>query len=153
MRAAARKLVAAGLALAWCQAGSVAAQIRNSPVDLVQVTLSVPGKVKIGKKFQVMDEVESVGDAVATQSVTYFYLSKDDKVDESDLVVAGRRVNPVAPGQKNGDYTSITLKADVEPGDYYLIARANATGTVDERYVDNNAKATKFKVQPADQKK
>jgi hypothetical protein len=153
MRATVSRLVAAGLALALGQAAVVEAQIKNSPVDLVQVTLSVPGKVKIGKKFQVMDEVESVGDAVATQSVTYFYLSKDDKVDDSDLVVAGRRVNPVAPGQKNGDYTPITLKADVEPGDYYLIARANATGTVDERYVDNNTKATKFKVQPADAKK
>ena len=79
----------------------VASQVRMSPVDLVQTTLNAPGKIKVGKKFRVMDELESVGESSAAMSVTYFYLSKDDKVDAIDIVVAGRRVPPLRSGSVN----------------------------------------------------
>ncbi len=147
-------VVVAGVVLASPGADALLArQSRNSPVDLVQTSLVVPGKVKIGKKFRILDELESVGDSASGRSATYFYLSTDDVVDAEDLVVAARWVPPLAPGQTQREYTSITLPATVEPGKYHLIARANATGAVEERYVDNNTKATKVTVEPADVRK
>lgn len=145
------------LVVAACLAAAPAAsgaghQSRNSPVDLVQTSLVVPGKVKVGKKFRILDELESVGDSASGRSATYFYLSTDDVVDPEDLVVAARWVPPLGPGQTQREYTSVTVPATVVPGTYYLIARANATNAVEERYVDNNTKATKFKVEPADGK-
>ncbi len=132
---------------------AVAGQNQLSPVDLVQTTINAPGKVKIGKKFRIMDELESVGDSAAAVSVTYFYLSKDDKVDATDLVLAGRRVPPLPRGGVHQEYTAATIPATVEPGPYFLIVRANATRTVDERYLDNNTRATKITVEPAEVKK
>lgn len=129
-----------------------ATQERLSPVDLVQTTLNAPGKVKIGKKFRIMDELESVGDSTATMSVTYFYLSKDDKLDDTDIAIGARRVPPLARGRVSQDFTEATIPGTVEPGRYYLIAMANATKTVDERYLDNNTRANKITVEPADKK-
>lgn len=145
------------LVIVTCLAGGpagadvfLARQSRNSPVDLVQTSLVVPGKVKIGKKFRILDELESVGDSSSGRSATYFYLSTDDVVDAEDLVVGARWVPPLGPGQTQQDYTSITLPDTVKPGKYHLIARANATNAFEERYVDNNTKATKVTVEPAD---
>jgi len=130
-----------------------APQVRASPVDLVQTQLNVPGKVKIGKKFRVMDEVESVGEQATGFSITYFYLSKDDVIDATDLVVGLRRSPPLSPCRTSVEATQIILPATVEPGAYYLIARCNATKALDERYWDNNTRAVKLTVEPADQKK
>lgn len=127
-------------------------QVRQSPVDLVQTQLNVPGKVKIGKKFRVMDEVESVGDQAAGPTLTYFYLSKDDIIDSTDLVIAQRRSPQLSPGRMSYEPTPVVLPGTVEPGAYYLIARCNATRAVDERYWDNNTRAVKITVEPAEAK-
>lgn len=134
------------------EAGLVA-QDRRSPIDLVQVSLNAPGKMKIGKKIRVSDELECVGDEPSPLSFTYFYLSKDDKYDADDLPIGGRRVPPLSRGAVSQDFTAVEIPATVEPGVYYLIARANATNTVVERYLDNNIRATKVTIQPADVKK
>ncbi len=134
-------------------AARITAQVRMSPVDLVQTTLTAPGKIKIGKKVRIMDELESVGESTAAMSVTYFYLSKDDTIDATDIVVAARRVPPLPAGTTQQEFTTVVLPDTVEPGPHYLIALCNATKTVDERYLDNNTRATKVTVEPADPKK
>lgn len=131
---------------ALCAAG----QSPGSPIDLVQTIVSLPGKVKIQKKFYVLDEIEGVGEATAPQSVTFFYLSTDDKIDPLDIVVGSRRVGVMRPGATNNQRTELRLPATVKPGTYFMIARADAQNQIEERYKDNNTKATKFTVLPAD---
>jgi hypothetical protein len=145
--------LAAALAFSIVPLSDAAGQTRESPVDLVQTQLNVPGKIKIGKKFRVMDEVESVGDMPAGFTITYFYLSKDDAVDSTDLVIAQRRSPQLSPGRSSFEPTQVVLPGTVEPGAYYLIARCNATRAVDERYWDNNTRAVKVVVEPAEAKK
>ena len=123
---------------------------KTSTVDLVQTQLNLPGKVKIGKTFQVLDQLENVGEFPAGVSVTYFYLSKDDTLDAADVAVAGRRVPPLGPTRAHGAMTPVTLKPPIEPGVYYFIAMADAERTVEERYDSNNTRAVKVTVQPAD---
>jgi hypothetical protein len=151
------KLALCLVAVAWLAADPpsvlAANQSRNSPVDLVQTSLIVPGKVKIGKKFRILDEVESAGESPAGNTVTYFYLSADDTIDRFDTVVGARRSPQLSPGRNSAEYTEMTIPATVAPGPYYLIALANATKAFEERYLENNIRATKFTVQPADDKK
>ena len=151
------KLTLCLVAVAWLAADPpsvrAASQSPNSPVDLVQTSLVVPGKVKIGKKFRILDEVESTGESPAGNAVTYFYLSADDTIDRFDTVVGGRRSPQLSPGRTSAEYTEMTIPATVAPGPYYLIALANATKTFEERYLENNIRATKFTVQAADDKK
>ncbi len=115
-------------------------------VDLVQVQLIVPAKITPGKTFLVSDEVENTGDLPAINSLTGFILSADDTVDENDLRLGLRRVPALRPQQSSSRQTPVPLPKDVEPGAYYLIVVADATGALEERTKDNNVRATRTTV-------
>ncbi len=125
----------------------------NSPIDLAQIQLLVPGKVTIGKLFRVTDEVENQGIGLAPPTVTYFYLSKDDKLDDTDVVVGGRRVPRLGSYQGHSTVTPVTLKPAIEPGDYYFLAVADGRHELEERSRLDNVRAVKVKVLPAAEKK
>ncbi len=129
---------------------SPALQTKGNKVDLVQVQLLVPKKVRIGKVFRVMDEVENQGDSLALDSTTGFYLSQDDQWDEKDILVGGRRVPALGKDQKHEQITPVTLKPDIVPGNYYLLALADARHQLAERYRDNNTRAVPILVLPAE---
>lgn len=124
-------------------------QDRVSQVDLVQVQLNLPGKITAGKSFIVLDEVENAGDQPSPRSVTGFCLSQDDVCDERDLRLGARRVPPLQARQTHSFQTAVKLPAEVPAGEYYLIAVADATNVVVERYKNNNTRATKTLVLPA----
>jgi hypothetical protein len=136
------------LALLAMPAG-LSAQDRVSQVDLVQVQLNLPGKITAGKSFIVLDEVENAGDQSAPRSVTGFCLSQDDVCDEKDLRLGARRVPPLQPRQTHFFQTAVKLPAEVPAGEYDLIAVADSTNAVVERYKSNNSRATKTLVLPA----
>ncbi len=125
----------------------------TSRVDLVQVQLTLPSKVTIGKAFIVMDEVENQGTSLAFQTVTGFYLSLDDVLDDSDVVVGARRVPQLGASQSHDNRTPVTLKAEIKPGDYYLLAVADAKKQIEERTRENNIRAVRVTVLPAEPKK
>ncbi len=122
------------------------AQSGNNPVDLVQVQLVVPRKVTVGKTFRVVDEVENQGRAIAFQSVTGFFLSDDDKIDETDIPVGGRRVPQLAPGQSHSMTSAVTLKPEIKPGEYYFIAVADARHELEDRSRLDNVRAVPITV-------
>ena len=126
-----------------------AAQDRVSQVDLVQVQLNLPSKLTAGKSFIVLDEVENAGNDPSPRSMTGFCLSEDDVCDEKDLRLGARRVPPLQARQTNAFQTVIKLPADVPAGEYYLVAVADATNAVVERYKNNNTRATRTQVLPA----
>jgi uncharacterized membrane protein len=145
--------IAVAVLLASSDLAQVAsAQSKNSPIDLVQTSCVVPGKVKAGQKFRVMDEVENAGTEFAVESVTYFYLSANNQIDNQDIVIGGRRVPSLNPRQTNSYPSMVLMPAAVPPGDYFLIAKANADGRLEERYLDNNTVATKITVQEPEKK-
>jgi hypothetical protein len=123
---------------------------KTSPVDLVQVGFNVPGKIKIGKEFRVLDEIESVGDQPAARSVTGFFLSRDDTWNEGDMLLGGRRIPELAPGRTHSDASALKLPDRIEPGTYYVLAVADFQRLIEERYENNNVRAVKITVQPPD---
>jgi len=125
----------------------------TSRVDLAQIQFVVPGKVTIGKTFRVLDEVENQGESLAFQTVTGFYLSVDDVLDDGDIVVGGRRAPQLGSNQSHSTTTPVTLKPDIKPGDYYLLAVADAKRDIEERTRENNVRAVRITVLPAEQKK
>lgn len=156
MRARALLVVSAGVAAVLVVPSGIAVgsagQSKNSPIDLVQMSCTVPGKVKAGQKFRVLDQVENAGSEFAVESVTYFYLSGNDRIDTDDIVIAGRRVPRLDPGQQSSYPTLVLMPAAVPPGAYYVIAKANADNRLEERYIDNNTVATKITVEAPDKK-
>ena len=125
----------------------------DSRVDLVQIQLLVPAKVTLGKAFLIVDEVENQGTTMAFQTVTGFYLSLDDVLDDSDVVVAAWRVRQLGANQSDSTHTPVTLKLDIKPGDYYLLAVADAKKQIEERTRGNNIRAVRITILPAEPKK
>jgi hypothetical protein len=127
-------------------------QQKGGSVDLVQVELIVPKKVRVGKTFRVMDRLENQGQSVAFKTVTGFYLSEDDRWDEKDVLVGGRRAPQLAGQQSHETVTPVTLKPTVTSGNYYFLAVADATHILEERYRENNTRAVAILVMPAGEK-
>jgi len=125
----------------------------DSRVDLVQIQLLAPAKVTLGKAFLIVDEVENQGTTMAFQTVTGFYLSLDDVLDDGDVVVAARRVRQLGASQSDSTHTPVTLKLDIKPGDYYLLAVADAKKQLEERTRGNNIRAVRITILPAEPKK
>lgn len=131
-----------------------AAQSKTSTVDLAQIQLIAPAKVTAGKTFVVTDEVENQGTSQAFQSVTGFYLSVNDTWEnDQDLLVAARRVPQLVPTQTSSTQTPVTLKKEIPPGDYYLIAVADAKQDLEERTRGNNVRAIRITVLAPEPKK
>jgi len=127
--------------------------VPTSRVDLVQIQLNAPSKVTIGKSFIILDEVENQGTSLAFQTVTGFYLSGDDVLDDSDVAVGARRVPQLGGSQSSDCRTPVTLKAEIKPGEGYLLAVADAKHEIQERSRGNNIRAVRITVLPAETKK
>jgi hypothetical protein len=76
----------------------------------------------------------------AGASTTRFYLSTNASFSPDDVPLTGYRLVPaLAPGASVAGATSLVIPANVVPGSYFLLARADADGEVGESLETNNA--------------
>jgi len=105
------------------------------------VALDVPGSAVVvnpGDTIALSDTTHNQNGVPAAASVTRFYLSTDQTLDAGDPVLASRSVPALAASAQSTATTSVTLPASLGVGSYYIIAKANATGTVLESDTTNN---------------
>ena len=113
--------------------------------DLIVPTLTVPSSsVAPGQAITLTDTTRNQGTAATTVStVTRFYWSTNSTFDAADVTLAQRTVGPLAAGATDGPTnTTVTIPATATAGTYYLIARADADGTVTETTETNNTRST-----------
>jgi subtilase family serine protease len=116
--------------------------IRMGP-DLLIASMTVPATALPGQSITVANTTRNQGGGDAAASTTSFYLSTNTTLDASDVLVAGRSVDPLVAGGISTESTTVVLPADTVPGPYYLFAKADAGNTVPETQETNN---TNFKV-------
>jgi subtilase family serine protease len=115
--------------------------------DFVVSTLQVPSKVVAGAVVSVTDTTKNQGAGVTAPSTTRFYLSANATLDAGDVLLDGSRAVPsLAGGASSAGSTSVTIPWGLTPGTYYLIAKADADGSVAESAENNNAAARAFQV-------
>lgn len=124
----------------------------NEP-DLIVATVTSPDRLVIGRPSPVAFSVANLGSVPTVNSgwVDGVYLSRDAYLDENDLALA--TVDADQPLQPRSRYTSaveLTLPEDdesIEPGDWYLIIKADAENNVSEAaFEDNNTFAVPIEV-------
>ena len=115
--------------------------IRMGP-DLMIASMTVPATALPGQSITVADTTRNQGGGDAAASTTSFYLSTNTTLDASDVLLAGRSVDPLVAGGTSTESTTVVLSADTVPGRYYLFAKADAGNTVPETQETNN---TNFK--------
>ncbi len=88
------------------------------------------------------------GSTPAGASVTRVYWSADATLDAGDREVASCAVPALVTGQSSSCSAQVAIDAGTAAGTYYVIARADADGTVNETNETNNVRAQSIKVGP-----
>ncbi|MGH8055964.1 MAG: CARDB domain-containing protein, partial [Candidatus Entotheonellia bacterium] len=86
----------------------------------------------------VSDTTKNKGQALASESTTTFYLSKDAKLDAKDVLLGSRAVPSLSPGASNKGSTALTIPAGTAPGSYNILAVGDGDGVVAESNETNN---------------
>jgi subtilisin family serine protease len=121
------------------EANNTAARSIAIGPDLRAVTLTVPYQQRSGVASTVSLTVENRGGGAAPVALARFYLSSDTKFDSSDVTLAATATVPsLGSGTQTVVTLSITLPAGTTPGIYYVFARVDADGVIEETQENNN---------------
>ncbi|MCJ7778912.1 MAG: right-handed parallel beta-helix repeat-containing protein, partial [Sedimentisphaerales bacterium] len=89
-------------------------------------------------------------DAVPVNYSLKVRLSVDNVYDESDTYVAGRQITiNLGPGEQRTETFNFN-SGDYETGDFYLVAKVDATNIVTESSENNNTRSLQFTIEPPD---
>ena len=107
--------------------------------DLMVSALTVPGNGSADSTIVVNDTTKNLGGGAASASVTRFYLSTDTVLDRNDTTLGGSRdVGVLDAGATSSGSTTVTIPASTPAGSYYILAKADADGTIAETSETNN---------------
>ena len=116
--------------------------------DLVASALVGFGPVEVGQSYRYDDTFVNTGGSMSSETTVAFYLSEDTLFDESDDLLLGTRSLPaLTPHSTAPDTavssrsTTLTVPATVPPGEYHLLAVADAPDVVDESNEANNVRS------------
>jgi hypothetical protein len=143
MRKTSRTAVAAALAAALAAATGAEAKPAPKPSDLVVSSIAVvKGKPQAGAALTIRVATKNVGPGRAKpKSRTLLALSKDAKLDFSDLPLGGRRIGKLRAGHTSTGDVPVTLPKTQAAGAYRLFACADAKHKVTEKDEANNCES------------
>jgi subtilase family serine protease len=115
--------------------------------DLTITAFNAPSNAAAGASIQVSDTVANKGASSAGASATMFYLSTNGTFEASDTLLSGARPVPALDaGASSAGTTTVTIPAATGPGTYYLFARADGGGAVEEAVESNNTSGRLLRV-------
>lgn len=122
---------------------TAASQIQVTRPDLVETSISnPPSSITIGGNFSVTDTVVNQGNGPANNLTIKFYLSSDNVITTSDILLTGSRsVASLLSGQSSSGTTSVIIPS-VLAGTYYLGVCADPGNSIVESSETNNCIAS-----------
>ncbi|MEJ1932727.1 CARDB domain-containing protein, partial [Nostoc sp. NIES-2111] len=108
--------------------------------DLVIQNATAPSSATIGTTVQVNYELKNQGNGSAGGSKSSFYLSRDTSFGDDDIFL-GTEIeanSSIAPSAVISRSTAVALDPIINPGKYYLIVKADGSGSVAESNESNN---------------
>jgi hypothetical protein len=114
----------------------------NRP-DLVVATITSPNRLVIGRTAPLSFTIANLGSASASGDwLDAVYLSRDGVLDEGDLMLAdSASASPLASRSRYDAAVEVKLPEDdarIEPGDWYVIVKADSADAVDEAVFEEN---------------
>ncbi|HEX9366426.1 MAG TPA: S8 family serine peptidase, partial [Vicinamibacterales bacterium] len=116
------------------------------PPDLIISAMSAPATGGAGATISVTDTTKNQGTGFAQATTTRYYLSTNNVLDASDVMLGGRAVPALAPGASNTGTVTLTIPASTAGGTYYLFSKADADDVVLENHETNNLYATNITI-------
>jgi subtilisin family serine protease/subtilase family serine protease len=111
--------------------------IRIGP-DLTVTALMAPPSAVAGTSINVTDTTRNQGADTAPGSRTVFYLSSNSSLDAGDQLLGAREVSALGPGLDSAGSALLLIPAPTAAGTYYIIARGDGDGAVQESLETNN---------------
>ncbi len=113
--------------------------------DLVSQVTQVKRVGKFKKKHNEWEftvtaraEIRNIGTATAPKSPVWFYLSTDNALDPTDILIGGKNVNSIKPGKQRSTKLKTKLPLGMNPVGCYVIAVADGENIVAECDETNN---------------
>jgi subtilisin family serine protease/uncharacterized membrane protein len=117
--------------------------------DLVVSALNIPSTGGAGASLTLLETTKNQGMGTANPSTTRFYLSHTFQINASAILLeAGQSVPSLSPGAASAASVSVDIPADVSPGYYYIIAKADGDGVENESQEYNNTFARLVTIGP-----
>lgn len=112
------------------------------PPDLVVSAFTAPATVLPGQSVTISVTTRNQGAGFADPTTTRFYMSTNTTVDANDTLLPEVHAVPaLAPAAVSAVSMSVTLPPSLQPGAYYLVAKADAGDVVTEKSETNNSTA------------
>jgi hypothetical protein len=110
--------------------------------DLKVTSVSVgAGTVTPGQGVKLGDGTKNAGRVTAKASTTSYYLSSDNRKSASDFLVGSRKLKKLRARKSSSGAATATIPRSIVPGDWFVIACADATRRVRESNERNNCRA------------
>jgi subtilase family serine protease len=110
----------------------------GSNMDLNIPSMSAPMAAGAGQSLVITDTTKNIGTGAVDPSVTQFYLSADNTIDASDIMLGSRSVPSLAGGASSTESTTVTIPESTAVGSWWIIAKADGEETVTETSETNN---------------
>jgi subtilase family serine protease len=112
--------------------------------DLVVTAVTGPVQASPGEIVTLGATVQNVGTAMpaAATSTLAFYLSADSVLDGADVLLGSRSIPGLAAAATFTGTLTVAIPAGTAAGTYFVLARADAGGSVTEARETNNVRAT-----------
>lgn len=107
--------------------------------DLTVASVSAPDSGAAGSAVSISDSIQNNGNKAATGFYVKYYLSADETISTSDILLGQRSVSGLAAGATNNGTKSVVIPAAVTSGTYYIGVIADATNLVAESDESNNS--------------
>jgi subtilase family serine protease len=106
--------------------------------DFVITTLNSPATIKIGNTITVNNTVTNSGAVSGATFITAYYLSFDDQITPSDILLGTRTIPNLNAGASSSAASVFTVPSNLAPATYYLGAIADYTSFRIEQNENNN---------------
>jgi choice-of-anchor B domain-containing protein len=115
--------------------------------DLVIAKVSAPSTVQAGTPFTITDITKNQAERPSGPTTTRFYLSKNGKLDSSDVQLGARGVDALEGGRSSTGTTTVQVPPGTAPGSYSILTVADADGVIAELEEANNLRKSSVMVQ------
>jgi hypothetical protein len=104
--------------------------------------------IAAGDSTEMYFEINNAGGVDVANSTLAYYLSSDQTLDGSDLLLKRKNISPVSFGNSTTGLFFVTIPAGTAVGNYYIIGRANDSSISEETNQANNVLAIPIEVTP-----
>jgi subtilisin family serine protease len=123
-------------------AGTVTIVSDDLPPDLIVSAMTAPATAGADMDISVTDTTKNQGTGTSLPSNTGFYLSTNTTWDGADTWLGSRPLGSLGPGVTNATPTTLHVPPGTAVGSYYVLAKADWNGVVNENVETNNVRAS-----------